>query len=193
MAWNKQRRQFISKNSNQCIHPELLTGTLTQPLWQTPFCDPPHHPSSPTPGSHIQAENSGIAKKFRRLPLFRYLLGRRRVNPPSQPLLSSAGVATPLAGVATPLAGGRQQSSQAKPKGRCETPRPDQGATLQQPNLTPPPVSLVGGRTVRCAKSRLFSTTGSHGLQGSEFCTACCFELIMHASVRGWFSGVLSG
>ena len=27
------------------------------------------------------------------------------------------------------------------------------------------------GRTVRCAKSRLFSTTGSHGSQAPEFCT----------------------
>ena len=27
------------------------------------------------------------------------------------------------------------------------------------------------GRTVRCAKSRLFSTTGSHGSQGPGFCT----------------------
>ena len=27
------------------------------------------------------------------------------------------------------------------------------------------------GHTVRCAKSRLFSTTGSYGSQGPEFCT----------------------
>ena len=45
------------------------------------------------------------------------------------------------------------------------------------------------GRTMRCAKSWLFSTTGSHGTQGPEFCTPCCFEVIMHASVGGWFSG----
>ena len=71
-----------------------------------------------------------------------------------------------------------------------------------------------------CAKSRLFSTTGSHGSQGPEFCTLhpllvhqgfsfqpdachgsqgpefctpCCFELIMHPSVGGWFSGVFLG
>ena len=29
----------------------------------------------------------------------------------------------------------------------------------------------LGGRTVRCAKSRLFSITGCHGSQGPEFCT----------------------
>ena len=28
-----------------------------------------------------------------------------------------------------------------------------------------------------------------HGPQGPEFCTPCCFELIMHASVGGWFPG----
>ena len=28
-----------------------------------------------------------------------------------------------------------------------------------------------GGRTVRCAKRRLFSTAGSHGSQGPEVCT----------------------
>ena len=27
---------------------------------------------------------------------------------------------------------------------------------------------IYGGRTVRCAKGRLFSTTGSHGSQGTE-------------------------
>ena len=31
------------------------------------------------------------------------------------------------------------------------------------------------GRTVRCAKSRLCSTTGSHGSQGPEFCTPMLF------------------
>ena len=44
-----------------------------------------------------------------------------------------------------------------------------------------------GGGIVRCAKRRLFSTTGSHGSQGPEFCTPCCVEVIMHASVGGWF------
>ena len=59
----------------------------------------------------------------------------------------------------------------------------------------------VWGRTVRCAravpalfarcaKSRLFSTTGSHGSQRPEFCTPDAVEWIMHASVGGWFSGV---
>ena len=70
---------------------------------------------------------------------------------------------------------------------------------------------IYWGRTVRCVKSRLFSTTGSHGSQGPrfapyspcwctrhlffssdachgsqgpEFCSPCCFELIMHASVH---------
>ena len=75
---------------------------------------------------------------------------------------------------------------------------------------------------MQCAKSRLFSTIGSHGSQGPEFCTlqpllvhrgvffffksnschgphgpefctACCFELIMHASVGGWSSGGVPG
>ena len=77
-----------------------------------------------------------------------------------------------------------------------------------------------GGHTVRCAKSQLFSTTGSHGSQGPEictlqpllvyqgsffqsdashgfqgpdFCTPSCFELIIHPSVGGWFSGVFLG
>ena len=45
----------------------------------------------------------------------------------------------------------------------------------------------------RCAKSRLFSTTGSHGSQGPEFCNPRCFELIMHPSAGGWSSGVLPG
>ena len=56
--------------------------------------------------------------------------------------------------------------------------------------------AALRGRTVgraRCAKSRLFPTTGSHGSQGPEFCTPCCFELIMHASVGGWFAGVFPG
>ena len=35
----------------------------------------------------------------------------------------------------------------------------------------PPPPPPVWGRTVRRAKSRLFSTTGRHGSQGPEFCT----------------------
>ena len=34
-----------------------------------------------------------------------------------------------------------------------------------------PQIVAQGGRTVRCAKSRLFSTPGSHGSQGPEFCT----------------------
>ena len=33
MAWNKRREHFICKGPNQCAHPELLTGTLTLPLW----------------------------------------------------------------------------------------------------------------------------------------------------------------
>ena len=32
-----------------------------------------------------------------------------------------------------------------------------------------------------------------HASQGPEFCTQCCFELIMHPSVGGWFSGVFPG
>ena len=46
---------------------------------------------------------------------------------------------------------------------------------------------------LRCAKSRLFSTTSSYGSQGPEFCTPFCFEFIMHASVGGWFSGGVPG
>ena len=47
---------------------------------------------------------------------------------------------------------------------------------------------------MRCAKSRLFFTTGSHGSQGPEFCTPdAVFEWIVHASIGGWFSGVLPG
>ena len=34
-----------------------------------------------------------------------------------------------------------------------------------------PPLAALRGRTVRCAKRRLFSTTGSHESQGPEFCT----------------------
>ena len=32
-----------------------------------------------------------------------------------------------------------------------------------------------------------------HGSQGPEFCTPCCFELMVHASVGRRFSGVFSG
>ena len=45
---------------------------------------------------------------------------------------------------------------------------------------------LVWGRTVCCAKSRLFSTTGSHWSQGLEFCTLQ--PLIVH---RGYFSRLM--
>ena len=49
---------------------------------------------------------------------------------------------------------------------------------------------LSGGCTVRCVCKK---SAGSHGSQGPEFCTPCCFEVIMHASVGGWFSGVFPG
>ena len=35
VTWNKQRKQLISKSPNQGVHPEVPTGTLTGPLWQT--------------------------------------------------------------------------------------------------------------------------------------------------------------
>ena len=46
------------------------------------------------------------------------------------------------------------------------------------------------GRTVRCAKSGLFSTTRSYGSQGPEFCIPCCFELVMHTCRWVVFRGV---
>ena len=57
----------------------------------------------------------------------------------------------------------------------------------------PLPNRRVRALCPRCVKSRLFSTTGSHGSQDPEFCTPCCFELIMHTSVGGWFSGGVPG
>ena len=46
------------------------------------------------------------------------------------------------------------------------------------------------GRTVRCAKSRLFSTTGSHGSQGPEFCTLQ--PLLVHQGLFFFFSLMLA-
>ena len=42
-AWDKQCKQFISENSNQCVHPEVPTGTLTKRFTATP------RPPTPTP------------------------------------------------------------------------------------------------------------------------------------------------
>ena len=39
----------------------------------------------------------------------------------------------------------------------------------------------------------LFLVCACHGSQGPEFCTPCCFELIIHPSAGGWFSGVFPG
>ena len=36
VAWDKQSHQFLSERTNQCVHPEVATGTLTRPLWQPP-------------------------------------------------------------------------------------------------------------------------------------------------------------
>ena len=38
-----------------------------------------------------------------------------------------------------------------------------------------------------------FKSDACHGSQRPEVCTPCCFELIMRASVGGWFSGVFPG
>ena len=80
-----------------------------------------------------------------------------------------------------------------------------------------PPFSALWGRTVRCAlavrklgclpplvatgpralnSAPYSATAGTPGIvfsEGPEFCTPCCFELVMHASVGGWFSGVFPG
>ena len=48
----------------------------------------------------------------------------------------------------------------------------------------------LSGRTVRCAKSRLFSTTGSHGSQGPEFCTLQ--PLLVHQGFIFCFSLMLA-
>ena len=37
-VWDKQCTLFIPENPNQCLHPEVLSATLTQPLWETPGC-----------------------------------------------------------------------------------------------------------------------------------------------------------
>ena len=44
-----QCRQVPSENSKQCIHPEVPTGTLTQPLWQAPSPPPLPTPSDVSP------------------------------------------------------------------------------------------------------------------------------------------------
>ena len=77
------------------------------------------------------------------------------------------------------------------------------GRTDESPMLPAAPWTTAGATALRtcryytggarCAKSRLFPTTDSHGSQGPEFCTPCCFELIMHPCVGGWFSGVFPG
>ena len=54
--------------------------------------------------------------------------------------------------------------------------------------MTPPPPTPMGC-TVRSVKSRLFSTTGSHGSHGPDFCTPCCFELIMVGGFQGCSRG----
>ena len=36
VGWDNQCGQLLPENSNQCGHPEVPTGTLTQPLWQHP-------------------------------------------------------------------------------------------------------------------------------------------------------------
>ena len=42
---------------------------------------------------------------------------------------------------------------------------------VKRPRLASKRDEFLRGRTVRCAKSRLLSTTGSHGPQGTEVCT----------------------
>ena len=52
--------------------------------------------------------------------------------------------------------------------------------------IAPLSQALPRGRTVRCAKSRPFFTTGSHGSQGPEFCTLQ--PLLVH---QGFFVSVV--
>ena len=69
--------------------------------------------------------------------------------------------------------------------------------TSPYPDLNNPldrgPVGAPRALCPRFAASRLPSIPGSHGSQGPELCTRCCFEWIMHASVGGWFAGVFPG
>ena len=45
VVWGKQSRPFPHQNSNQCIHLEVATSTLTQPLWHPPPKHIPPHTS----------------------------------------------------------------------------------------------------------------------------------------------------
>ena len=36
VAWGKRCKQFIPETSNRCVHPEVPTGSLTEPLWPSP-------------------------------------------------------------------------------------------------------------------------------------------------------------
>ena len=82
---------------------------------------------------------------------------------------------------------------------------PDGVAIISLQQLLREVAFLLWGRTVRCVHAVpalpcwytrdffFFKYDACHGSQGPEFCTPCCFELIMHASVGGWFSGVFPG
>ena len=56
-----------------------------------------------------------------------------------------------------------------------------------------PPPEAMGPRVLNSApyspcwytRDFFFQSDACHGSQGSEFCTPCFFELIMHASVGG--------
>ena len=71
---------------------------------------------------------------------------------------------------------------------------------VQKVGRVPPPVA-TGPRVLISAPDSpcwytgdfVFQSDACHGCQGPEFCTTCCFELVMHASVGGWFSGVFPG
>ena len=64
-----------------------------------------------------------------------------------------------------------------------------------------PPLVATGLRVLKsapyspccCTRDVFFQSDACQGSHGPEFCTPCCFELIMHASVGGWFSDVLPG
>ena len=61
VAWDTQCKQFVSQSSNQCVHPEVPTGTLSPPLPPSPgTCfnfhfrkgvEPPPPPPRPPPPS----------------------------------------------------------------------------------------------------------------------------------------------
>ena len=74
VAWDKEGQQSISKNPNQWLHPEVLTGTMTWLFWQpAPTTQVQLHwnswASCPLPRTSQPPESQGLG--FRAGPLQR--------------------------------------------------------------------------------------------------------------------------